>query len=179
MASIGHVAVGIAAARATRPVGSILGRAVLLSAFSLLPDLDVVGFAAGVPYRAPWGHRGATHSLAMAALVGLLCGVALRIGARGPDATRRAWSAATVVALVVATHGLLDAMTDGGLGVALLWPFTMRRYFLPWRPIPVAPIGMAFFSVPGLRVAAVELLEFAPFLLYAFWPRRTATRGST
>jgi inner membrane protein len=70
-------------------------------------------------------------------------------------------------------------MTDGGLGVALLWPFTMRRYFLPWRPIPVAPIGMAFFSVPGLRVAAVELLEFAPFLLYAFWPRRTATRGST
>jgi inner membrane protein len=69
-------------------------------------------------------------------------------------------------------------MTDGGRGVALLWPFTVHRYFLPWRPIPVAPIGIAFFSGPGMRVAAVELLEFAPFLLYALWPRRPAQRRS-
>jgi inner membrane protein len=179
VASIGHVAVGIAAARATRPVGSILVRAVALSAFSLLPDVDVVGFAAGVPYGAPWGHRGATHSLAMAVFVGMLCGVAVRVGARGPDVSRCAWSAAAVVALVVASHGLLDAMTDGGRGVALLWPFTAHRYFLPWRPIPVAPIGIAFFSVQGMRVAAVELLEFAPFLLYGLWPRRPAPRRST
>ena len=36
-------------------------------------------------------------------------------------------------------HGLLDAMTDGGLGVAFFSPFDNRRYFLPWTPIRVIP----------------------------------------
>jgi inner membrane protein len=55
-----------------------------------------------------------------------------------------------------ASHGLLDAMTDGGRGVALFWPFTARRYFLPWRPIPVAPIGIGFLSGEGLAIAERE-----------------------
>jgi inner membrane protein len=58
------------------------------------------------------------------------------------------------------------------MGVALLWPFTTRRYFLPWQPIPVAPIGAALFSPSGLQVAAAELVLFAPLFLYALWPRR-------
>ncbi len=75
------------------------------------------------------------------------------------------------MAAVVASHGLLDAMTDGGKGVALLWPLTTKRFFFAWRPIPVAPIGAGFLSLRGLRVALVELFEFAPVFAYALFAR--------
>jgi inner membrane protein len=78
--------------------------------------------------------------------------------------------------VAVGSHGLLDAMTTGGLGAALLWPFTHARYFLPWRPIPVAPIGAGMLSARGLYVVGVELLLFLPFWGYALWPRRRTAR---
>ncbi|MEP7347936.1 MAG: metal-dependent hydrolase, partial [Gemmatimonadaceae bacterium] len=55
---------------------------------------------------------------------------------------------------------------------ALLWPFSNVRYFAPWRPIPVAPIGLDFLSERGLRVALTELAIFSIPLLYGVWPRR-------
>ena len=73
---------------------------------------------------------------------------------------------------VVASHPLLDSLTTGGKGCALLWPFDLTRYFAPWRLIPVAPIGLAFFSSRGLAVAFVELLLFLPCFIYALWPQR-------
>jgi inner membrane protein len=78
--------------------------------------------------------------------------------------------------VAVGSHGLLDAMTTGGLGAALLWPLDDTRYFLPLRPIPVAPIGAGMLSRRGLYVVAVELLLFLPFWAYALWPRRRAAR---
>lgn len=135
------------------------------SALSMLPDIDVVGMALGVPYGAPWGHRGATHSLAMAVLLGL----AFAVLTRSKGARFRA--TALLATAVAASHGLLDAMTDGGRGVALLWPLTAHRYFLPWRPIPVAPIGVGSLSGEGVQVAAWELLVFLPLFAYALWPR--------
>src|SRR5262245_62425304 len=69
---------------------------------------------------------------------------------------------------VLASHGLLDTLTDGGLGAALFWPFDLTRYFAPWRPIPVSPIGLAFLSPYGLSVAATELALFAPAIAWAF-----------
>jgi inner membrane protein len=54
-------------------------------------------------------------------------------------------------------HGLLDAMTNGGKGVAFFSPFDMTRCFLPWRPILVSPIGVTrFFSPRGLAVLQGE-----------------------
>jgi len=137
-----------------------------LSALSMLPDVDVVGMALGVPYGAPWGHRGATHSLVMAG--GL--GVAFALLVRGRS-HRGTTTTALLAMAVAASHGLLDAMTDGGRGVALLWPLTTQRYFLPWRPIPVAPIGLGFLSGEGLEVAGWELVMFLPLFAYALWPR--------
>jgi inner membrane protein len=163
MASLGHVAVGMAAGRwwaRGRPAGPMLA----LSALSLAPDLDVIGMAHGVPYGAPWGHRGATHSIPMACLLG----VAFAVLARGRGRFAVTALLATGVAI---SHGILDGMTDGGRGVAFLWPLAARRYFLPWRPIPVAPIGAGFLSLEGLEVAGWELAVFLPFLAYALWPR--------
>ena len=170
MASLGHIAVGLAAGRTW--AGARAGNAMLvLSMLSLFPDIDVVGMALGVPYGAPWGHRGATHSLVAAVLLGLAAPLLVRT--RG----RRAVAMALLVAAVVASHGLLDAMTDGGKGVALLWPFTTRRIFFPWRPIPVAPIGVGLLSVDGLEVMAWEAVVFLPLFVFALWPRRASGGG--
>ena len=76
-----------------------------------------------------------------------------------------------LAALVLASHGLLDTLTDGGLGIALLWPFDLTRYFAPWNPIPVSPIGLGFFSPYGMYTASVELLYFAPLIWFALRPR--------
>jgi len=163
MASIGHVAVGMAASRAYgRPRWTSMA---LWSALSLLPDIDVIGFVRGVPYGAPWGHRGATHSLTLAIVVGIVTGVAAH-WVRRPLARTMLFAC-----LVLVSHGLLDSMTDGGLGIALLWPFSLTRFFAPWRPITVAPIGADFFTSYGATVAASEIVLFAPLLLFALWPR--------
>lgn len=171
MASVGHIAVGLAVARGCVPEGKARWRlAVALVALSLLPDADVVAFALGIPYEAPWGHRGASHSLAMAAIVGVA--VALSWPALG-RAHRLRWG--LVVFGVVASHGLLDMLTDGGRGVALWWPVSDARHFFPFQPLPVAPIGRGLLSSRGLYVIGFETLVFAPLLAYGLWPRRRIT----
>jgi inner membrane protein len=60
--------------------------------------------------------------------------------------------------LATASHGVLDAMTNGGLGVAFFAPFSDARYFFPWRPIVVSPISIrAFFGPRGLQVMWSEI----------------------
>ena len=50
-------------------------------------------------------------------------------------------------------------MTSGGLGVAFFSPWDNTRYFLPWRPIVVSPIGIEnFFSEWGWNVIQSELI---------------------
>jgi len=68
---------------------------------------------------------------------------------------------------VTASHGIFDAMTDGGLGVAFLAPFDNSRYFFPWRPVMVSPIGVApFFSRYGLNVLLSEVVWiWAPLVI--------------
>ena len=122
-------------------------------AFSILPDVDSIGFHLGIPYGALWGHRGLTHSLLFALLVGTWGAVWL------DGRFQRQWKLALVLFCVVASHGVLDAMTNGGLGVAFFSPLDTQRYFLPWRPILVSPIGAGrFFSIWGLRIMANEIV---------------------
>jgi inner membrane protein len=143
------------------------------SALSLLPDADVVGFALGVNYGDPWGHRGATHSLTMSVALGFAVGLAARWFKRPAGRT------GLIATVVLASHAILDTMTDGGLGCALLWPFDLTRYFAPWRPIPVAPIGLAFFSPYGGIIALTELVLFSPVLLFALQSQRIKTKRFT
>jgi inner membrane protein len=113
-----------------------------------LPDADVVGFRFGIQYGDLWGHRGMTHSLIFAALVGVVAALPFRAGWR-----RGGWRLPALLALITASHGVLDAFTDGGLGVAFFSPFDRARCFFPWRPIAVSPIGVKnFFTPRGLEV---------------------------
>jgi inner membrane protein len=169
MAGVGHLAVGMAAARLyptekqSRHVS--LASVLFWSALSFLPDADVVGFALGVQYGNEWGHRGATHSIAFSAVLGAAIGVAALF------VRRPAIRTGVAASLVLGSHALLDTLTDGGLGCALFWPFDFMRYFAPWTPIPVSPVGLAVLSPYGLYVAAVELVFFAPFMWLALRPR--------
>jgi len=149
------------------------------AACSVIPDLDVVGFRFGVHYGDFWGHRGFTHSLLFAAL--LASAVMLAAFCRvSPGLDRLPMS--IYFFLATASHGFLDAMTDGGLGVAFFSPFDNHRYFLPFRPIHVSPIGAGrFFSERGIAVLQSELLWIwlpAALLALSVWLTRRRTAPS-
>ena len=126
---------------------------ILAALLSVLPDLDVIAFKFGIPYESQWGHRGFTHSFVFAFAVAVLCAQFYRhLGSRP-------WTVLWMCFIACASHSVLDAMTNGGLGVAFFWPFDPQRYFLPFRPLVVPPIGIAsFFSEWGIRVIASELI---------------------
>jgi inner membrane protein len=71
--------------------------------------------------------------------------------------------------LAMASHGLLDALTNGGLGIALFAPFDNSRYFFPVTPIQVSPIGIrSFLRDRGFSVLASEVpWVWLPSLLLA------------
>ena len=120
---------------------------------SALPDLDVLAFRLGIPYAAEWGHRGFSHSLLFAFIVAVI-GAGL---ARSLHAT--SISAFWFLFVSMASHGILDTFTNGGLGIALLWPWSNQRFFAPWQPIEVAPLSLArFLSAKGLAVLQSEAL---------------------
>jgi inner membrane protein len=136
---------------------------------AMLPDIDVIF---RVPYQDLLGHRGFTHSLLFALLAG--GAAALLAGRRLGGSPFDLWG---FFFLVTASHGLLDAFTNGGLGVGFFVPFDDRRYFFPWRPLEVSPIGLGFFSERGVKVLLNEMLwvwlptvaVVVPVLLYRYW----------
>ncbi len=122
-------------------------------AASMLPDADVVAFAMRLAWDHAYAHRGASHSLGAALLVGLLAAACAR--ALGTSAGR----AFLFVGGSMASHGVLDMFTDGGAGIALAWPLSDERWFAPWQPIAVSPIGLSrFFSMRGLEVIVSEAI---------------------
>jgi inner membrane protein len=140
---------------------------------AVLPDADVVSFPLGIPYASTFGHRGFTHSIVFALATSLLATLALRSSARD----RRMLFA--YLFLCAISHPLLDALTNGGLGIAFFSPFTNHRYFFPWTPIRVSPIGASFFSARGLKTLVSEAKwVWLPCVALAL-VRRFASRATT
>jgi inner membrane protein len=141
------IAIGLGLGRAAVPSRLLVAGAVA----SVLPDLDVIGFRLGIAYASPLGHRGLSHSLLFAAAIAL-AGAALHRALRSRPLP-------TFVFLLVATasHGVLDAFTTGGLGVAFLWPFSAERFFSSARVILVSPFGVRALSSRGAAILASEL----------------------
>jgi inner membrane protein len=139
---------------------------VLGAACSIVPDADVIGVALGVPFRSVLGHRGLTHSLVFAAALAVVVVLVFFARMRAQVSTARLW---LYLFLATASHGVLDALTNGGPGIAFFAPFDNDRYFLPWRPVVVSPIGIRpFFSEWGLRVLESELIWiWLPSLVFA------------
>jgi len=104
---------------------------------SALPDAD--WFAQhlwNLPGASIYSHRGAAHSLFAALAAGLLA-AALHKRLRVSSLT-----AAVAVAAAMASHGVLDMMTDSGRPVAYLWPLSSVRLWADWRPIHSSPVHL-------------------------------------
>ena len=150
-----HAIAGAAIAQVLAPCsrrGSLTAAAAVCA---MLPDIDVVGLDLGVPYDGLFGHRGFTHSIFFAGVVALA--VALPLWKR--SRTGESWPVFACILAATLSHGILDALTNGGLGVAFFAPFSDRRYFFPVTPIEVSPLrASVFLSVRGVSVLSSEIV---------------------
>ena len=154
--AITHALVGasmsILRERSVSPIKLLL----IASALAVMPDIDVLGYRSGIPYSDMLGHRGLTHSLPFAAGIALL--VALVAFPEVPRFSKHYWYLALLLFVATASHGILDAFTDAGLGVGFFIPFDETRYFAPWRPLTTSPLSvMSFFSKSGGAILINEL----------------------
>jgi len=131
-----------------RHKGKVIFSGIILSIF---PDIDVIAFKFGIPYEHMFGHRGITHSILFALL---FSGTIARL------ITKSSKSAIWLYLFVcMVSHGILDALTNGGLGIAFFAPFSSERYFLPIQPVQVSTLHVQhFFSEHGVTVLKSELL---------------------
>lgn len=174
MASFGHVAVGLLTGRLHGGPDRAAGRRcpwgtlLLFAVLAALPDVDVFLVALGAPDSGAIGHRGASHSLGMAVLIGVVAALAAR---------RFHWPAlrtAIAAAGAIASHTFLDVLGAGGRGLALFWPLSTHRFHSPWRLFPDSPRGLKLLSRYGLAELAIEFALFLPITMYALWPQITA-----
>lgn len=128
---------------------------------SAAPDLDIGLHAYGIEYADLWGHRGMTHSIFFAVVLSVVL-VSWAFRRDAPFLTRSWWALVAFFFAITASHGLLDAFTDGGLGIAFFAPFSETRYFMPWRPLLVSHFGVgSLFTGYGMRVLLVEFVWVA------------------
>jgi inner membrane protein len=154
--SIAHASVAVLSSPLLSPrwrTRRVIG---LTAVAAALPDLDAIGrpFGRG---DIDWlgGHRALTHSL-FAALAIATLSLAF-IGREAKPGER--WRVFLFVLFVVASHGLLDAFSAYGEGVALFAPFTMYRWKSAWQPF-----GGLWSELFALWLPAA--------LVYALWVNR-------
>ena len=154
--AISHAAVAVAAGLAFAPRDVPNYFWPLAVACSIIADADAIGFSFDVPYGHFFGHRGFFHSPFLALFFSIFVTF---IFFRDTEIFSKRWFFYFIFFFFLsASHGILDAFTNGGLGIALLSPLSNTRYFSPWTPIPVSPIGIkAFLSEGGLMVLKSEL----------------------
>src|SRR5882762_1320999 len=109
--SIAALAVGKAVAPPDMPLKFWIATAVCAA----LPDLYVVSFAFDIPYGDMLGHRGITHSLPFALALALV--IVLLFFREAPMFAGPWWLLVIYFFVVTASHAVLDALTNGGLGV--------------------------------------------------------------
>lgn len=169
LAALGHLAVGYAiavhAARSPRPpAGSIRILWLLIVAAALLPDLDILAAEFGVAE-----HRGASHSLGMAAAFGGAVG----LFARWRRQAALVWGVAAFVSM--ASHGILD-MFSAGPGVKFLWPVTDAVFASAVRPLPT-PQVFEVFTPQGLLIVGIEIILFSPLVVASWIAARRRSGG--
>lgn len=128
----------------------------------MAPDFDVIAFNLGIPYSHPFGHRGFSHSLLFAAL---LAGTGAALLAKETFRATSWWRFAVLAFVVAASHGVLDAATDAGLGIGFFIPFDSERYFLPFRPLETSSVNPVRFLLHWRRAMVILANEFRWVLL--------------
>lgn len=141
MATIGHLAAGIALARASGDRWPAIATVAVVAA-AAAPDLDLL---------LDLNHRGPTHSIGFAAALGVsYYAVARAMG------FRPAGRLGLLAAVAVLTHIALDLATAHS-PVAVLWPFWSRELTLPILLLPSAPTDGELMSQRGAILLFAEL----------------------
>ncbi|GAC1575447.1 MAG: hypothetical protein NVS3B5_06460 [Sphingomicrobium sp.] len=131
---------------AQRPIsGRLMAIAMIVA---MMPDVDgPLSQLIGISHQSIYSHRGFTHSFFIALLFGTMAAAFHRRLRVQP------LTAAVVVGAAMASHGLLDMMTNSGRPVAYLWPLSSARLFADWRPIPGS--GAQLSSLLGQTVGRI------------------------
>jgi membrane-bound metal-dependent hydrolase YbcI (DUF457 family) len=158
--SIAHASVAILASPIVPPEwrsASVIGLTAIAAA---APDIDAIGRPFGHGDLALFGgHRAVTHSIFTAVLLGVVALLVVPSHASHADRLR----IAVFVAAVVAAHGVLDAFTIYGEGVAFFAPLSMHRWKSAWQPF-----GGLWSEVLTLWIPAL--------LMYRLWLQRFVVR---
>jgi inner membrane protein len=159
MATYLHFAPAVALAVAIGPQRIGWRLALVGAGCGVLPDADFLLYLLHIDaYSGTYGHRGFTHSMGFALLMGALG--ALLAGRGGP---RSRWLTGTFLALCTFSHPVLDGLIDRGICNAWFWPLDGARHCLPWRPVPMQCVPLF-----GLDRWQQELLWIGlPLLLLA------------
>ena len=131
--TLSHAAVAIAAGTvfSSRPAPKHFWAVSI--ACAVIADVDLIPFLCGVPYDHFFGHRGFFHSIFFGLLVSIAATKYVSSVSKGlPEAWVRYF---TLFFLLCVSHGLLDALSNGSIGVALFSPIDPTRYFFPWQPV--------------------------------------------
>jgi inner membrane protein len=152
----------VAVAVAKRPIPWTLIIVTMIA--SAAPDIDgLFKHFLGVPPNSIYGHRGATHSLFLALAAGLAAAAFHKLLGVRP------LTAGVCVAAAMASHGILDMMTDSGQPVAYLWPVSSGRLFADWRPIHSGPVHIANLATHVFARFQSELRQLiVPMFVIAF-----------
>jgi len=151
-----HALVPLAAtlAFARRPIPWKLVVAAAIAAAA--PDVDTVTkFIVHLPPMSIYSHRGAAHSLFVALAAGLFASLFHRFLGVRP------LTAGVVIAASMASHGIIDMMTNAGLPVAYLWPLSSARLWADWRPLQSAEVHRVHFIwnvLVRLRIEVVQII---------------------
>ncbi len=158
-----HTVVGLASAGAIGKRSLPIRFWVFSVLCSIIPDADVIAFKFGISYGHFFGHRGFFHSLVFAGILGTFIAILFFRKHGNPVFYTLYFS------ILIGIHDVLDAFTSGGLGIALFSPFSPRRIFFPWRPIPAAPINPErFFTGRAWEILWAEFLwVWIPVLVIA------------
>ena len=142
-------------------------RVITLAAIcAVAPDLDLIGWPLGISPFALLGHRGLSHSIAFAVVLGGIAATALLPAI----ARRERAAAAAALILATGTHSLLDALTTyAPTGPAFWAPFSNHRYRFSWMPLTG---GGGFKTDFGQEALYVCLPALVLILLIEWWRRR-------
>jgi inner membrane protein len=122
----------------------------------MLPDLDILGQKYyGIAYRDCFGHRGVFHSLFVAFFAALILIILFKLLTH-PQGFKLSKDSFWAFFLGISSHGMLDALTNGGLGVAVFWPINCNRYFFPIRPLEASPLNIERFLEQGIFIMKNE-----------------------
>ena len=162
---IGHALAGVAVAGIGRGLAIPPRHVAILALCAAAPDLDLaLRLFDGVNH-----HRGASHSLAAALIVGFAAFLLRKTGFDLPSAASMGGAWASHVAL-----DYLGLDTSPPSGEMALWPLSMGFYA---SPVPIFYDIPRSFSLGAIRhnllAVAIEIAILGP-VAFLCWSRRTA-----